>query len=63
MKLLNLIIVLIFNLLLFSEAQKTQQHTKADLLKRYPQLVGNTCSQKMNEMLTNVYLPKYQAMW
>ena len=59
MNLLNFIIVVILNLLLSSQ----QRMTKADLLKRYPQLVGKTCSQKMNEMLTNVYDPQYQSMW
>jgi len=56
MNLLNFIIVVILNLLLTSQQKRA---TKADLLKRYPQLQGNTCSQKMNEMLTNVYDPAY----
>ena len=59
MNLLSFITVLLLNLVLFSQQKKT----KADLLNRYPQLVGNGCSQKMNAMLTNVYDPAYQSMW
>ena len=42
---------------------QANNHTKADLYKRYPQLKGNSCSQKMNEMLTDVYSDNYQKMW
>ena len=56
-------LLILFSILSLVLSGSDGRLTKADLYKRYPQAKGNSCSQKTNQYLTNIYDREYFAMW